>query len=176
MGNIDDSGLEKSEDDDIALKRQKLTPGGEVTLTGDTGQLGRSASVIPEDGEDNGPERTADISTPKSSVSETAPTEIQLYPQVMDANQEWEMREITGEEDVNGVPHYLVEWCPTLVPKDSMGNGQELVAEFEARQARIRARLGVKKARKGRLDLKRGKHASSGKQQRRPRGRPRKQK
>ena len=55
----------------------------------------------------------------------------------MDANQEWDMREITGKEDIDGVLHYLVEWCPTLVPKDSMGYGQELVAEFEARQARM---------------------------------------
>ena len=58
---------------------------------------------------------------------------------------------------------------------DEVGR-EELLAEFEAKQARIRACLGVKKARRGRLYLKRGKHASSGKQQRRPRGRPRKQK
>ena len=51
----------------------------------------------------------------------------------MDASQEWEMREITGKEDIDGVPHYWVEWCPILVPKDSMGNRQGLVVEFEAR-------------------------------------------
>jgi hypothetical protein len=106
------------------------------------------------------PECIADISAPKPSLSESATMEIQLYPQIMDASQEWEMREIIGEEDIDGVPHYLVEWCPTLVPKDSMGNGQELVAEFEARQARIRARLGVKKARKGRLDLNQFEYSS----------------
>lgn len=42
----------------------------------------------------------------------------------MDANQEWRnARVVTGEEDVNGMLHYLVEWIPILVPKDSMGNG-----------------------------------------------------
>jgi hypothetical protein len=40
----------------------------------------------------------------------------------MDASQEWVMREIRGEEDIDNVPHYLVERCLTLVPKDSMGN------------------------------------------------------
>jgi hypothetical protein len=39
----------------------------------------------------------------------------------------------------------LVEWCPTLISKDSMGHATELVAEFKARQARIRARLDVKR-------------------------------
>ena len=74
-------------------------------------------------------------------------------------NNNWVFREITGEEDVDGVPHYLVE-CPTLIPKDSMGHAAELVAEFEARQTRARASLRVKKERKGRPYFKRGKHAS----------------
>jgi hypothetical protein len=37
--------------------------------------------------------------------------------QVVDANQEWEICNITGKEDVNGVVHYLVEWNPTLMPE-----------------------------------------------------------
>ena len=33
--------------------------------------------------------------------------------QVVDANQEWEIRDIIGKEDVSGVVHFLVEWNPT---------------------------------------------------------------
>jgi hypothetical protein len=65
----------------------------------------------------------------------------------MDANQHWEIREITGQEDVDGVPHYL-EWCPTLIPKDSMRHATELVADFEARLTRIQARLGPREAKR----------------------------
>ena len=43
------------------------------------------------------------------------------------------MREITSKEDINNVLHYLVECCLTLVLKDSIGNEQELVVEFEGR-------------------------------------------
>lgn len=43
------------------------------------------------------------------------------------------MREITSKEDIDNVLHYLVEWCLTLVLKDSIGNEQELVVEFKAR-------------------------------------------
>jgi hypothetical protein len=63
------------------------------------------------------------VSTP--SVSEAASSELrQLYPQAIDANQEWEIREITGEESIDGVLHYLVERCPTLIPEDSIGMQQ----------------------------------------------------
>ena len=100
----------------------------------------------------------------------------------MDANQEWEIREITSEEDVDDLPHCLVNWCLTLISKDSMENAQELVAEYEARKARIRAGRGIKKGRKGRRDLKQGRRKAAeadvlgGQQTKRPRGRPRKQK
>jgi hypothetical protein len=182
MENIDGSGLDKSEDDNTSSKRRKLSSlASGVALSGRSGQLRRSLSVTPEDGKYNSPERIsddsklADISVSTPSVSETAPMKFQLYPQVMDANQEWEMREITGEEDVDGVPHYLVEWCPTLVPKDWMGHATELVVEFKARQARIRSRLGVKMKGRGRSDFKQKKPDAPCGQQKRPRRRPRKQ-
>lgn len=58
--------------------------------------------------------------------------------------------------------------CPTLMPQDSMRHATELVAEFEAPQARIRARRGVKAERKGKPD------ASSGRlDKKRLQGRPR---
>lgn len=48
------------------------------------------------------------------------------------ANQEWEIRDIVGKEDVDGVVHYLVEWIPTLVPKYALKNAKETVNRFEA--------------------------------------------
>jgi hypothetical protein len=65
----------------------------------------------------------------------------------MDANLEWLLREIIGEEDADGVPHYLVDWCPSLIPKHSMEHAAELVAKFEAREARIRAQRRVQASR-----------------------------
>jgi hypothetical protein len=34
---------------------------------------------------------------------------------VIDANQESEIRDIIAKEDVDGVVHYLVEWSPTKI-------------------------------------------------------------
>ena len=39
----------------------------------------------------------------------------------VDSKQEWEVRDIIGKQDVNGVIHYLVEWSATLVPKYESG-------------------------------------------------------
>jgi hypothetical protein len=94
--------------------------------------------------------------------------------QAIDDNQDWEVRKIIGKEDVKGVVHYLVEWCPTLVPENSLGNAKELVDEFEAR---VRAKREVKN-RRGRLGMKRAVtevDESSSQQQKKPRGRPQKQ-
>ena len=50
-------------------------------------------------------------------------------PQVaeVDSKQEWEILDIIGKEDVDGVVHYLVEWNPTLVPKCALKNAKEMV-------------------------------------------------
>jgi hypothetical protein len=50
-------------------------------------------------------------------------------PQVaeVDSKQEWEIRDITGKEDVDGVVHYLVEWSATLVPKYELKKAKGLV-------------------------------------------------
>jgi hypothetical protein len=84
---------------------------GKTAVNGLNGQSGCSPSKISEDREYDGTGIISDgsnlantgISTPL--VSEYAPRGLQLCPQLMDANQEWEIREITGEEDVDGVPH-----------------------------------------------------------------------
>jgi hypothetical protein len=52
--------------------------------------------------------------------------------QVVDANLDWDVRDILSKKVVNGAVHYLVDWRPTLVPEDVLGNAKELVDEFEA--------------------------------------------
>lgn len=95
-----------------------------------------------------------------------------------DAGQEWEVRKIIGKEYVNGVLHYLVEWCPTLEPQHSLGHAKVLVDEFEAqlqahrRTNDSRERLGQKTEREVAAEAE----GSSGQQQKRRRGRTRKQK
>jgi hypothetical protein len=71
-----------------------------------------------------------------------------------------------------------VEWCPTLEPEHSLGHAKELVDEFEEQ---LRSRCRVKSGR-GELGLKVRKQgmlesdASGDRQQKKRRGRPRKQK
>lgn len=67
--------------------------------------------------------------------------------------------------------HYIVEWCPTLLPKHSLGHAKELVDEFEGR---LRA-LRKDKERRDREVTMEG-NASGVQQMKRPRGRPQKQK
>ena len=98
---------------------------------------------------------------------------------VADNKQEWEICDIVGKEDIDGVPHYWVQWSVTLVPKYEMGKARALVARFKAG---LRAQ-GKQKGRKGRRRLPlsiQGKRAiagvrTKGEMQKRGRGRPRKQ-
>jgi hypothetical protein len=53
-----------------------------------------------------------------------------------------------GREDVDGVLHYLVEWCPTIEPEYSLEHANELVDEFEAQ---LPAQRGVKSGRAARF-------------------------
>jgi hypothetical protein len=95
-----------------------------------------------------------------------------------DLSQEWEVSKIIGKRYVEGVLHYLVEWCPTLEPEHSLGHATELVDKFEAQ---LRAHHGAKSGREG-LGLKIKYQAavetdtSGGQQQKKRRGRPQKQK
>jgi hypothetical protein len=52
--------------------------------------------------------------------------------EVADDKQEWEICDIVDKEDVDGVPHYWVQWSITLVLKSEMGEARALVARFEA--------------------------------------------
>jgi hypothetical protein len=75
------------------------------------------------------------------------------------------------------VLHYLVERCPTLEPEHSLGHATELVGKFGAQ---LRAHRGAESGRGG-LGLKIRNQAAvetdtSGGQQKKRRGRPRKQK
>jgi hypothetical protein len=66
--------------------------------------------------------------------------------------QEWEIRDITGKEDVDGVVDYLAERVATLVPEYELKNAKALVDKFEARlRAQGRQRVG-----KGRGCLRQG--------------------
>lgn len=85
-----------------------------------------------------------------------SPTEPQTTAQVIDANQDWEIRKIIDKEDVDGVPHYLVVWSETLLPITSLGNAMELVNEFEARlraQHRVKCRLGGPGSKRGKRSM-----------------------
>jgi hypothetical protein len=95
---------------------------------------------------------------------------------VADNKQEWEICDIVGKEDVDGVPHYWVQWSVTLVPKYEMGNARALVARFEA--GLLAERMEKGKYGRGRLlpsKAATGVHPIGQTQEKKRRGRPRKQ-
>jgi hypothetical protein len=100
--------------------------------------------------------------------------------EVENNKQEWEICGIVNDEGVDGMPHYWVQWSPTLVSKSEMGKARALVARYKAR---LRAQH-KQKSEKGRgrlLPSKAGKQAAAGvrsigqTQEKKRRGRPRKQ-
>ncbi|KAH6661857.1 hypothetical protein B0J14DRAFT_663139 [Halenospora varia] len=103
-------------------------------------------------------------------------TYIHAQQEVIDSDQQWDVSRIIGKEDVDGVLHYWVAWCETLEPEHSLGHAKELVDKFEAR---LLAKREVKNGQK-KPGLKRRENAvvgadASAQQQKRRRGRPRKQ-
>ncbi|KAH6667669.1 hypothetical protein B0J14DRAFT_169312 [Halenospora varia] len=181
---IDYSDPDDSGDDDVRSKRRRLSAplGGRATLNQHKKRSPRFPSPTLEDELDGTRIISADrktVSTPTttSAASESAfPIEPQLVAQVIDADQQWDVRRIIGKEDVDGVLHYWVAWCETLEPEPSLGHAKELVDEFEARLlAKREVKNGPKKP-----GLKRREHAvvgadASAQQQKRRHGRPRKQ-
>lgn len=181
-GNADDS--DELGDDDILSKRRKLADAlaGKIALSSHNGRSRHSPSSTLEDNESG----SSAVDSILASTARTTPdvyesvsrTEHQLCPDVIDdANQDWEVRKIIGREHVDGVLHYLVEWCPTLEPEHSLGHAKEIVDEFEAQLLEQRS---VKSGRRG-LGLKARQQttveadASCDQQQKKRRGRPRKQ-
>jgi hypothetical protein len=79
------------------------------------------------------PHLAATIATRSLSESGDHLESPEQMAEVVDADQEWEIRDIIGKEDVDGVVHYLVEWNPTLVPKYALKNAKKMVNKFEAR-------------------------------------------
>ena len=92
---------------------------------------GRHAGVVVEAGNrvsDMSPYLMATIATlssiPESGDDHETPEQM---AEVVHADQEWEIRNIIGKEDVDGVVHYLVEWNPTLEPKYALKNAKAVV-------------------------------------------------
>jgi len=46
-------------------------------------------------------------------------------------DQEHEINDIIGKEEVNGEAYYWVDWTPTLVPLSALGKASDLVGKFE---------------------------------------------
>ena len=80
-------------------------------LDGQSATLARSPSTIPAPDDPEMPKQAVEVANDK---------------------QEWEICNIIGKEDVDGVPHYWVQWSATLVPKCEMGKARALMARFEA--------------------------------------------
>jgi hypothetical protein len=111
-----------------------------IAIDGQSATLARNPSTIPAPDEPEMPEQAVEVVNDK---------------------QEWEICDIIGKEDVDGVPHYWVQWSATLVPKYEMGKARALVARFEARHGAQRKQKGGKG--RGRLlPSKAGKQASAG--------------
>ncbi|PVH68102.1 hypothetical protein DL98DRAFT_237198 [Cadophora sp. DSE1049] len=150
---VNDAG--ESRGVDICSKRRKVpTPQGRRTVScNDPSQPSGTLSVGDEDSEEDDGMLSSFLdarptspskSTPGSEV--TSPTELDVCPMVTDVDQDWDVREIIGKEDLDGVTYYLVDWHPTLLPEHSLGHAKELVQKFEAR---IRAQRGVNHKRGG---------------------------
>ena len=52
---------------------------------------------------------------------------------VIDADHEWEIRNIIGIKNIDGVEHYWVDWEPTWTCESKVGGAKELVGKFAAR-------------------------------------------
>ncbi|PVH67793.1 hypothetical protein DL98DRAFT_264836 [Cadophora sp. DSE1049] len=176
----------KSRADDICSKRRKVSTsqGRWKVSRNNPSQSSPPVSDDDEDSEGGGgtfsislDARLTSSSRSNTASGVTSPAELQVCPVVTDVDPDWDVREIIGKEDLDGVSYYLVDWHPTLLPAHTLGHAKELVDRFEAR---IRAQRGVNNKR-GRLGSKIKRKVSveakesSGQQGKKPRGRPRKQ-
>ncbi|KIM92535.1 hypothetical protein OIDMADRAFT_62494 [Oidiodendron maius Zn] len=185
MTDPESDNSDSSQDSTISPTWQKFPASQhvEIGLNGHNGQLEHSRSVVSRDDEFDGLGNSSDDSNSSSASLSTpaAPDSLgvsRICPQFVDINQHWEYRKIIGEEDVDGVPCYEMDWCPSLIPKSEVKN-EDVVAEYETRKARARERCGPKRKRKARPNLKHcgriaGDVNTVGQPQKRLRGRPRK--
>lgn len=183
----------ESRGDRFLSKRRKFSDflGSRTTLSSHNAQYPHSLSPALEESEkteDDGNDVSASIpvednlgstarTKPEISVSASL-RKPQLSPELDDTSQDWEVREVIGKEYVDGVLHYMVEWCPTLQPVHSLEHAKELVDEFEARLRALHKdnEGGVGHSVKRDRQVTMEGDLSGGQQQKRPRGRPRKRK
>ena len=181
--NADSSHLAESGDDNFLSKRPKLSDSlvGSPALNSHSSQHFPS-SIWDDDGADGSESISVDdnfASTARTTpdVLESASlTEPQRCLDMTETSRDWEILKIIGKEYVDGVLHYMVKWCPTLEPVHSLEHAKELMDEFEAQ---LRALRKNKEVRVG-PNVNRDRQVTmegdlSGRQQKRPRGRPRKQ-
>ena len=187
--NADGSHLAESGADSLLSKRRKLsnTLGGSTTaLNNHSGRSQHSRSSIPEELEDDGADGSESISVDDNlaSTARTTPdvfesaslTEPQRCLDMTEKSRDWEILKIIGKEYVDGVLHYMVKWCSTLEPVHSLEHAKELMDEFEAQLRALRTNKEVRVGPNVKLDRQVTMEDDlSGGQQKRPRGRPRKQ-
>jgi hypothetical protein len=194
MANACGTGSDDLGGDGVLSKRRKLPDflGSTTTLSSHNVKSSPSLTLALEESEKSEDDRT-DVSTNlyvEDNLISTARTtpelpvssslrKPQMSPELGDTSQDWEVREVFGKEYVDGVLHYMVEWCPTLQPVHSLEHAKELVDEFEARLRALHkdkeGRVGHSIKRDMQVTIERD--LSGGQQQKkRPRGRPRKQK
>lgn len=176
VGDADEPG-----EDDFLWKGPKHSDilGSSTTLSSHSRQPPNSFPPASEDPEGDG----ADVSESEDNLASTARTtpdiseapcltKPQLYPEVAEPGREWEVRKVIGKEYVEGVLHYMVEWCPTLEPANDLEHAKEAVDEFEAfrKDSEGQRKLGVK--RDGQKAI--GHEVATGQQKKRWRGRKQK--
>jgi hypothetical protein len=122
------------------------SPTGDPLEIHDSSTDGESETRTESDSDFDGrlvQKRTSSMTAKSNDVAEP-----EQVAEVADDMQEWEIRDIISKEDVDGVPHYLVEWKPTLVPKYELKKAKGLVDKFEARlRAQGRQRGGKRRGR-----------------------------
>jgi hypothetical protein len=126
-------------------------------LDSQSATLARGPSTIPAPDDPEMPEQAVEVANDK---------------------QEWEICDIIGKEDVDGAPHYWVQWSTTLVPKCEMRKARALIARFEAGLRAQRKQKGGKgrdRPSPSRAGKQAGTRATGETQQKKGRGRPRKQ-
>jgi hypothetical protein len=154
-----DGGLEEDSDAISALQSQGNDRSHSPHMT-----PAPTAPAVPASQEsvaaiDSQPATLAATALMKSTLDD--PGIPQQVVEVANDKQEWEVCGIIDDEDIDGVPHYWVQWSPTLVSESEMGKARALVARYKARfRAQHKQKGG--KGRGRLLPSKAGKQAAAG--------------